>query len=125
MYHSAAIEPEDEAATDATLTRLFAEILTSPPTGTCALPGTCPSAEDANNTEVLSKPTSVEELGLGLVTSGINTANWAEQLSVEMGIERLLEMLPNTQDVAIDSSTTFDVDMDFSAALVWDDVSVY
>lgn len=125
MYHSAAIEPEDEAATDAALTRLFAEILASPPTGTCALPGTCPSAEDADSTQVLSETTSIEKLGLGLVTSGINTVNWAEQFGVEMGIEKLLEMLPSTQDVAIDSNTTFDVDMDFSDALVWDEVSVY
>ncbi|KAG2055374.1 hypothetical protein BDR06DRAFT_337562 [Suillus hirtellus] len=63
----------------------------------------------------------MEEAGLGLVTSGIDTANWAEQVSVEMGIERLLEMLPNTQDIAMDSSTTFDVDADFSDALVWDE----
>lgn len=125
MYHSAAIEPEDEAATDAVLTRLFAEILASPPTGTCALPGACPSAEDANSTQVLSEPISIEKLGFGLATSGINTANWAEQVGVEMGIERLLEILPSTQDVAIDSSTTFDVGMDFSDALVWDEVSVY
>lgn len=73
---------------------------------------------------MLSEP-SIEKLGLGLVTSGVNTANWAEQVNVEMGIERLLEMLPSTHDVAIDSSTTFDVDMDFSDALVWDEVSVY
>lgn len=125
MYDSVAIEPEDEAATDAALTRLFAEILASPPTGTCALPGTYPSAEDANNTQVLSEPTSMEEASLGLVTSGIDTANWAEKVSVEMGIERLLEMLPSTQDIAMDSSTTFDVDADFSDALVWDEVSVY
>lgn len=124
MYHGAAIEPEDEAATDAALTRLFAEILASPPTGTCALPGTCPSAEDANSTQVLSEP-SIEKLSPGLVTSGVNAANWAEQVNVEMGIERLLEMLPSTHDVAIDSGTTFDVDMDFSDALVWDEVSVY
>lgn len=125
MYHGAAIEPEDEAATNAALTRLFAEILASPPTSTCPLPGTCPPAEDTTSTQVLSETTSGEVLGLGLVTSGINTANWAEQVNVEMGIERLLEMLPSTQDVAIDSSTTFDVDMDFSDALVWDEVSVY
>ncbi|KAG1812054.1 uncharacterized protein BJ212DRAFT_1483244 [Suillus subaureus] len=77
------------------------------------------------STQVLSEPISIEKLGLGLATSGINTANWAEQVGVEMGIERLLEILPSTQDVAIDSSTTFDVGMDFSDALVWDEVSVY
>lgn len=125
MYHSATIELEDEAATDAALTRLWAEILASPPTGTCALPGTCPSAENANIAQVLSETTPIEEFGLGLVTSGIDTVDWAEQVRVEMGIEKLLEMLPSTQDVAIDSSTTFDVDMDFSDALVWDEVSVY
>lgn len=73
---------------------------------------------------MLSEP-SIEKLSPGLVTSGVNAANWAEQVNVEMGIERLLEMLPSTHDVAIDSGTTFDVDMDFSDALVWDEVSVY
>jgi hypothetical protein len=125
MYHSAAIEPEDEAATDAALTRLFAEILASPPTGTCTLPSTCFSAEDANSTQVLSESTSIEKLGLGPGTSGIDTANWAEQVRVEVGIEKLLEMLPSTQDAVLDSNTTFDVGMDFSDALVWDEVSVY
>lgn len=125
MYHSAAIEPEDEAATDAALTRLFAEILASPPTGTCALPGIGPPAEDTNTTEVLSETPPTEGLGVGLVTSGIATADWAEQVRVEMGIEKLLEMLPSTQDAAIDSNIILDVDMDFSNALVWDEVSVF
>jgi len=124
MCHSAAVEPEDEAATDAALTRLFAEILASPPSGTCALPGAGPSTEDANSTEVLSENLSAQGLGLELVTSGIDTVDWTEQLRVEMGIEKLLEMLPSSQDVAVDSSLMLDVDMDFSNALVWDEVSV-
>jgi len=125
MCSSATIEPEDEAATDAALTRLFAEILASPPTGTCALPGIGPSAEDTNSTEVLSEIASAEGLGLGLVTSGIDTVDWTEQVHLEMGIERLLEMLPSSQDVSVDSSLNLDVDMDFSNALAWDEVSVY
>ncbi|KAG2127206.1 hypothetical protein DEU56DRAFT_758654 [Suillus clintonianus] len=121
----ATIELEDEAATDTALMRLWAEILMSPPTGTGALPGTCPLSENAHITQVLSETTPIEVFGLGLVTSGIDTVDWAEQVCVEMGIEKLLEMLPSTQDVVIDSSTTLDVDMDFSDALVWDEVSVY
>lgn len=73
---------------------------------------------------MLSETTPTEGLGLGLVTSGINTVDWAEQVRIGMGIEKLLEMLPSTQDVAIDSSINLDVDMDFSNALVWDEVSV-
>ena len=55
---------------------------------------------------------------------GIDTVDWTERLRVEMGIERLLEMLPSSQDVAVDSSLILDVDMDFSNALAWDEVSV-
>jgi hypothetical protein len=73
---------------------------------------------------VLSETTSTEEPGLGLVASGIDTVNWTEQLRVDIGIERLLEMLPSPQDVTVDSSLILDVDMDFSNALTWDEVSV-
>lgn len=125
MCHGATVEPEDEAATDAALTRLFAEILASPPTGTCALPSAGPSAEDTNSTEALSETTSTEGLGLELVMSGTDTIGWTEQDRLEMGIERLLEMLPSSQDVSVDSSLNLDVDMDFSNALTWDEVNAY
>ncbi|KAG1718136.1 hypothetical protein EDB19DRAFT_1838549 [Suillus lakei] len=75
----AMIELEDEAATDAALMCLWAEILVSPPTGTGALPGTCPSAEHVNIMQVLSETTPIEVFGLGLVTSGIDTVDWVEQ----------------------------------------------
>jgi hypothetical protein len=73
---------------------------------------------------VLSENPAAQGLGLELVMSGIDTVDWTERLRVEMGIERLLEMLPSSQDVAVDSSLTLDVDMDFSNALAWDEVSV-
>jgi len=73
---------------------------------------------------VLSGTAAAEQLGLGLVTSGADTIDWTEQLRVEMGIEKLLEMLPSSQDVAIDSSLILDVDMDFSNTQAWDEVSV-
>lgn len=73
---------------------------------------------------MLSENPAAQGLGLELVMSGIDTVDWTERLRVEMGIERLLEMLPSSQDVAVDSSLTLDVDMDFSNALAWDEVSV-
>jgi hypothetical protein len=73
---------------------------------------------------VLSENPAAQGLGLELVMSGIDTVDWTERLRVEMGIERLLEMLPSSQDVAVDSSLTLDIDMDFSNALAWDEVSV-
>ena len=73
---------------------------------------------------MLSGTAAAEQLGLGLVTSGADTIDWTEQLRVEMGIEKLLEMLPSSQDVAIDSSLILDVDMDFSNTQAWDEVSV-
>jgi len=73
---------------------------------------------------VLSGTAAAEQLGLGLVTSGADTVDWTEQLRVEMGIEKLLEMLPSSQDVVIDSSLILDVDMDFSNTQAWDEVSV-
>jgi hypothetical protein len=74
---------------------------------------------------VLSETTSAEGLGLELVTSRIDKIGWTEQVRLEMGIERLLEMLPSSQDVSVDSSLNLDVDMDFSNALTWDEVNVY
>jgi len=74
---------------------------------------------------VLSETTSAEGLGLELVTSKIDKIGWTEQVRLEMGIERLLEMLPSSQDVSVDSSLNLDVDMDFSNALTWDEVNVY
>lgn len=73
---------------------------------------------------MLSENPAAQGLGLELVMSGIDTVDWTERLRVEMGIERLLEMLPSSQDVAVDSSLTLDIDMDFSNALAWDEVSV-
>lgn len=73
---------------------------------------------------MLSGTAAAEQLGLGLVTSGADTVDWTEQLRVEMGIEKLLEMLPSSQDVVIDSSLILDVDMDFSNTQAWDEVSV-
>lgn len=64
-------------------------------------------------------------LGLGLV----DTVDWVEQVRAGMQMEKLLEMLPNVQDVAIEviphSNVNFDTDMDFSGALTWDGVSVF
>jgi len=74
---------------------------------------------------VLSETTSAEGLGLELPTSRIDKIGWTEQVRLEMGIERLLEMLPSSQDVSVDSSLNLDVDMDFSNALTWDEVNVY
>lgn len=74
---------------------------------------------------MLSETTSAEGLGLELVTSRIDKIGWTEQVRLEMGIERLLEMLPSSQDVSVDSSLNLDVDMDFSNALTWDEVNVY
>lgn len=60
--------------------------------------------------------------------SSIDTVDWVEQVRAEMEMEKLLEMLPNAQDVAIDaildSNVDLDADMDFSSALIWDGVSV-
>lgn len=74
---------------------------------------------------MLSETTSAEGLGLELPTSRIDKIGWTEQVRLEMGIERLLEMLPSSQDVSVDSSLNLDVDMDFSNALTWDEVNVY
>lgn len=74
--------------------------------------------------------TSPSDDGLGLHTgmSSIDTVDWVEQVRAEMEMEKLLEMLPNAQDVAIDaildSNVDLDADMDFSSALIWDGVSV-
>lgn len=67
-------------------------------------------------------------LGLGIGPSGIDTVEWVDQVHAEMEMEKLLEMLPNAQDVTIDAilhpSVNFDADMDFSSALTWDGVNV-
>ena len=61
--------------------------------------------------------------------SGIDAVDWAEQVSAEMEMEKLLEMLPNAQDVAVDAilhpNVNLDADMDLSSALTWDGVSVF
>ncbi|KAG8213678.1 hypothetical protein J3R82DRAFT_10375 [Butyriboletus roseoflavus] len=118
--------PEDEAASDAAITRLFAEILASPPLGSCPLPSSCTSSEDALSKEVLTNTDRPFDDGSGL--RGIDTIDWVEQVRAEMDMEKLLEMLPNAEDVAIDailhSNVNFDTDMDFSSALTWDGVSV-
>jgi hypothetical protein len=129
---SDATEPEDEAASDAAITRLFAEILASPPLGSSTLPSCSTSSEDAFSKAVLSKmetsPTD-DGLGLGIGMSGIDTVDWAEQVRAEMEMEKLLEMLPSAQDVAVDTilhpNVNLDADMDFSSALTWDGVSVF
>lgn len=68
-------------------------------------------------------------LGLGIGMSGIDAVDWAEQVSAEMEMEKLLEMLPNAQDVAVDAilhpNVNLDADMDLSSALTWDGVSVF
>jgi len=117
-------ELEDEAASDAVITRLFAEILASPPLGSSTLPSSSTSSEDAFSKEVLTKTEtnpSDDGLGLDIGMSGIDTVDWVEQVSAEMEMEKLLEMLPNVQDVTVN----FDADMDFSGALAWDGVSVF
>ncbi|KIJ67742.1 hypothetical protein HYDPIDRAFT_25215 [Hydnomerulius pinastri MD-312] len=130
---------EDEADSDAVITRLFAEILASPPTGTSALPGTVSSSEDTPSAEMLStshthpETSSLPSSGLGLRMSGIDTGDWAEQVRAEMEMERLLEMLPAVGDISLMAPTdaglslgvNLDVDMDFSSALAWDGVSVF
>jgi len=119
------IEPQDEAASDAAITRLFAEILASPPLGSSTLPSTSTSSEDAVSKEVLTKmeiDSSDNGLGLGHGMGGINTVDWVEQVRAEMEMEKLLEMLPSAQDV---SNINFDADIDFSSALTWDGVSVF
>jgi hypothetical protein len=67
--------------------------------------------------------------GLGIGMSGIDTVDWAEQVRAEMEMEKLLEMLPSAQDVAVDTilhpNVNLDADMDFSSALTWDGVSVF
>lgn len=71
---------------------------------------------------------SDDGLGLGIGASGINTVDWVDQVHAEAEMEKLLEMLPNAQDVTIDAilhpNVNFDADMDFSSALAWDGVSV-
>jgi len=117
-------ELEDEAASDAVITRLFAEILASPPLGSSTLPSSSTSSEDAFSKEVLTKTEtnpSDDGLGLDIGMSGIDTVDWVEQVSAEMEMEKLLEMLPNVQDVTVN----FDADMDFSGALAWDGVGVF
>jgi len=117
-------ELQDEAASDAAITRLFAEILASPPLGSSTLPSTSTSSEDAISEEVLIKTTNSSDNGLGLGhgMGGINTVDWVEQVRAEMEMEKLLEMLPSAQDV---TNVNFDADMDFSSALTWDGVSVF
>jgi hypothetical protein len=125
VFGSGATELEDEAASDAIITRLFAEILASPPTGSSALPSTGTSSEDAIGAEVLNKSETIPVEG-GLRISGIDTGDWVEQVHAEMEMERLLEMLPSVQDVVdANLNVNSDVEMDFSSALVWDGVSVF
>lgn len=79
-------------------------------------------------TKIETNP-SDDGLGLDIGMSGIDTVDWVEQVSAEMEMEKLLEMLPNAQDVAIDAilhtNVNLDADMDFSSALAWDGVSVF
>lgn len=109
--------------------RLFAEILASPPLGSSTLPSSSASSEDALSKEVLKTNSSDGGLGLGISMSGIDTVDWADQVHAEMEMEKLLEMLPNAQDVAVDAvlhpNASLDVDMDLSSALTWDGVSVF
>ena len=118
------MQPEDEAASDAAITRLFAEILASPPLGCSTLPSSSTSSEDALNKEVL-----METSRCGLGRSTIDIVDWDEQDRAEVEMEKLLDMLPIVQDVAVDailnSNINLDVDMDFSSALAWDGVSVF
>jgi len=127
MRGSDATELEDEAASDAAITRLFAEILASPPLGSSTLPSFSTSSEDAFSEEVLTKAETNPSDGLGM--SCIDTVDWVEQVSAETEMEKLLGMLPNAQDVAVDAilhpNVNLDVDMDFSSALSWDGVSVF
>lgn len=130
MFGDGAIELEDEAASDAAIKRLFAEILASPPAGSSALPSTGTSSEDAVGAEMLNRcETTPVESGLGLGMSGIDAGDWVEQVHAEMEMKRLLEMLPSAQDVAVDVNLNLhvnaDVEMDFSSALAWDGVSVF
>jgi len=121
-----ATEPQDEAASDAAITRLFAEILASPPLDSSALPSISTSPEDAASEEVLTKTetnSSDNGLGLGHGMGGINTVDWVEQVRAEMEMEKLLEMLPSAQD--LHPNVNFDADMDFSSALTWDGISVF
>ena len=71
--------------------------------------------------------TNPSDDGLGM--SCIDTVDWVEQVSAETEMEKLLGMLPNAQDVAVDAilhpNVNPDVDMDFSSALTWDGVSVF
>jgi len=68
-------------------------------------------------------------LGLDKCLGGVNTVDWVEQVRAEMEMEKLLELLPDAQDVAVDailhSNVNLDVDMDLSSALTWDGVSVF
>jgi len=118
-------KPEDEAASDAAITRLFAEILASPPLGSSALPSSSTSSEDALDKEVLIETASKSGLG----KSNIDTVDWVKQVRAEIEMEKLLDMLPNVQDVAVDailnSDVNLDVDMDFSSAITWDGISVF
>lgn len=70
--------------------------------------------------------TNPSDNGLGM--SGIDSVDWVDQVRAEMEMEKLLEMLPNVQDAAVDAvlnpNANLDVDMDFSSALTWDGVSV-
>jgi hypothetical protein len=125
-------ESEDEAACDAAIKRLFAEILASPPPSSSNLPSFSTSSEEASSTEVLTKTETIptdDGLGLGIRKSGINTVDWAEQVRAEMEMEKLLEMLPSAQDVSLDAilhpDVNLDVDMDLSSVLMWDEVSVF
>lgn len=80
---------------------------------------------------MLTKTETSPDDGLGpdIGMSGIDTVDWAEQVRAEMEMEKLLDMLPNAQDVAIDAillpNVSLDADMDFSSALTWDGVSVF
>jgi len=65
----------------------------------------------------------------GLGKSNIDTVDWVKQVRAEIEMEKLLDMLPNVQDVAVDailnSDVNLDVDMDFSSAITWDGISVF
>lgn len=69
-----------------------------------------------------------DRLCLSISASG-DTVDWAYQDRAEMEMEKLLEIFPNVQDVAVDAivnpSANLDMDMDLSSALTWDGVSVF
>jgi hypothetical protein len=132
VFGSDATQLEDEAASDAAITRLFAEILASPPLGSSALPSSSTSSEDVFSKEVLTKTEislSDDGLGPGIDVGGTDTVDWVGQVRAEMEMEKLLELLPNAEDVAVDAilhpNVNLYADMDLSGALSWDGVSVF